>query len=100
MLIVLVPAAEQVAAPDVIVGAEGPAVTVSTTSSVAIHPPVVVTVKRKVAGEVVTVTVGVKVEPPAIVAAPPTTLHTVEDTLEPGAGNACPMRLKAVPHWD
>ena len=80
--------------------AAGAGKTVNTTSSETIHPRIVVTVKRKVAGEPVTVILLVADEGAAMVAAPETTLHTALLIASPGLGVAAPVTEKLPPHCD
>ncbi len=73
-----------------------PGFTVNTTSSVTVQPLLVTTVNFMVAGEVVTLTVGVNVLEFCMVAAPSNTVQFVVLTLSPGAGDAVPAREKDV----
>ena len=80
--------------------AAGAAKTFNTTSSKTVHPKAVFTVKRKVAGNEVTVTPLVRDVREAMSAAPETTLHAVLLIASPGLGVAAPVTEKLFPHLD
>ena len=80
--------------------AVGAGETVNSTSSKTVQPKAVFTVKRKVAGDVVTVIPLVTFVGEEIVAAPEVTLHAVLVTASPGLGVAAPVTEKLLPHLD
>ena len=76
--------------------AVGPALTVNTTESMAMHPSLVVTVKRKVAEELLTCTAVVKEEGLVMVADPEATLQVAVFTVSPPIAVAAPAMVKEV----